>query len=126
MPTAAFQLFYVLTATFSAGKIRNSRCMIIAILQTVCITGCVMIKVLPIDQKLSRLAGLWLFGAYAAGFPLSLSIIASDVAGFTKKTTVTAILFMGYCAGNIAGPQIFFAREAPGYKVLLQSYLRRH
>lgn len=73
-----------------------------------------MIKVTPTDQKLSRLAGLWLFGAYAAGFPLSLSLITSDIAGFTKKAIVTAILFMGYCAGNISGLQIFLANEAPG------------
>lgn len=29
--------------------------------------------------------------------------------------TVTAIMFLGYCAGNIAGPQFFKAKEAPRY-----------
>lgn len=77
--------------------------MIIAILQTICIAGCI-INAIFTDQKLSRLAGLWLFGAYAAGFPLSPNLIANDVVGFTKKTTVTAILFMEYCAGDISGP----------------------
>jgi ACS family allantoate permease-like MFS transporter len=59
---------------------------------------------------------VFIFAAYAAGFPLSLSIIASDVAGYTKKTIVSAILFLAYCAGNISGPQVFFAREAPHYQ----------
>jgi len=45
-----------------------------------------------------------------------LSIIASDVAGYTKKTAVSAVVFLAYCAGNISGPQVFFVREAPHYR----------
>jgi len=37
------------------------------------------------------------------------------VAGFTKKSTVSAMLFVAYSLGNIIGPQFFLTREAPSY-----------
>lgn len=49
--------------------------------------------------------------------PVSMAIISSNVGGFTKRATVSAIYFIMYCAGNIVGPQLFFARQAPKYQV---------
>lgn len=65
----------------------------------------------------SELFGLYLFIAYAAGFPISFSMIASNVAGFTKKSVASSMVFMAYTAGNIIGPFLFFADEAPEYTV---------
>jgi hypothetical protein len=39
----------------------------------------------------------------------------TTVAGYTKKQLTGAILFTGYCVGNIIGPQTFKASEAPRY-----------
>ena len=115
MPGAAFGLFYVLSSTYLAHKFKYSRCILIAILQIIALVGCAMVYKIPMSQKWSRLGGMWLFPAYAAGLPLTLSIIASDVTGYTKKTTVLAILFIAYCTGNIVGPQLFFEDQAPRY-----------
>lgn len=79
--------------------------------------GWCLVAYLPDDNHAGRLVGTFFFSAYSNGFPLSLSIIASDIAGITKKTTVAAILFCAYCAGNIVGPQVFLSRESPRYKV---------
>lgn len=46
---------------------------------------------------------------------MSLTMVSSNVAGTTKKQLTAAILFVGYCVGNIIGPQTFIASEAPGY-----------
>jgi hypothetical protein len=81
------------------------------------IVGTLMIKEIPMSQKWARLGGLWMFGGFSVTFPLMLSITASNVAGYTKKTTVNAVFFLGYCVGNIAGPLTFFAQEAPAYQV---------
>lgn len=43
------------------------------------------------------------------------SLIASNVAGHTKKVVTNAIFLIGYCAGNIIGPQTFKDDEAPNY-----------
>ncbi|KAI1105640.1 MFS general substrate transporter [Jackrogersella minutella] len=39
----------------------------------------------------------------------------SNVAGYTKKQLTGAFLFVGYCVGNIIGPQTFIDSEAPFY-----------
>jgi MFS family permease len=123
MPSSTFGLVFVLASTYLAHRFKYSRCILMAVLQLIALAGCAMVYALPSSHKWQRLAGIWLFPAYAAGLPLSFSIIASDVAGYTKKTTVLAILFIGYCAGNIIGPQLFFAREAPRYDSAFEGIL---
>lgn len=63
----------------------------------------------------ARLAGLYL--QYLSPVPMIciLSLFASNTAGHTKKITVNAIYLIGYCAGNIVGPQTFISTQAPGY-----------
>lgn len=41
---------------------------------------------------------------------------ASNVGGYTKRTTATAFVFLAYCVGNIIGPHGFIGREAPIYQ----------
>lgn len=43
------------------------------------------------------------------------SLIASNVAGHTKKFVSNAIFLIGYCAGNLIGPQTFLDDQAPQY-----------
>lgn len=38
------------------------------------------------------------------------------MAGTTKKQLTAAVLFVGYCVGNIIGPQTFKDSEKPGYR----------
>ena len=123
MPSSAFGLLYVLASTYLAHRFKYSRCILMAVLQLIALTGCAMVYALPTYHKWARLGGMWLFPAYAAAMPLSLSIIASNVAGYTKKSTVLAVLFIGYCAGNIIGPQLFFANEAPKYESAFEGIL---
>lgn len=68
----------------------------------------------------SRYAGLLLMGIYSAAMPISMAMISSNIGGFTKKATVSAVYFIMYCTGNIIGPQLFFEREAPKYQVWVQ------
>ena len=119
MSSAAFQILYVLAGTMIAAKVPKSRCIIMGVLNLISLTGIMMVKELPTAMKLSRLGGLWLATGFAGGFPLCLSLIASNTAGYTKKTTVSAIFFVGYCTGNIVGPQTFYASEAPSYPVFI-------
>lgn len=69
------------------------------------------------SHKEARLAGFCLTVAYVANLPLSLSLVTTNVAGFTKRTVVLALVFIAYCVGNIAGPQFFITSEAPRYRV---------
>ncbi|KAJ5764585.1 MFS allantoate transporter [Penicillium manginii] len=81
----------------------------------VALVGAALVRELPEYEKWGRYAGTCLMGANSASFPLMMSMVSGNIGGFTKKTTVNALSFIAYCAGNIIGPQLFFEREAPSY-----------
>lgn len=43
------------------------------------------------------------------------TFLPSNVAGRTKKTVTSTVLFKGYCVGNAVGAQMFVAFDAPKY-----------
>lgn len=43
---------------------------------------------------------------------MSLTMISSNIAGYTKKQLTAAVVFIGFCIGNAVGPQTFRDREA--------------
>ncbi|KAL1709121.1 major facilitator superfamily domain-containing protein [Schizophyllum commune] len=47
--------------------------------------------------------------------PLMWTMVPSNVAGRTKKTVMSSIMFVAYCVGNAIGAQIFRAEDAPRY-----------
>lgn len=79
------------------------------------VTGATLIRELPVANRWGRFIGAACSAAYAINFPLVLSMVSGNVAGFTKKSIVSAVVFTAYCAGNIIGPQLFFDRETPSY-----------
>lgn len=101
----------------------------------VAIPGMLLIVALPISNNHGRLAGYYLTQASPLPFVTILSLISTNVAGYTKKTTIAAIYFISYCAGNIiglsslgldsnriqfadspkTGPQTFRPKDAPRY-----------
>ncbi|PSR87387.1 major facilitator superfamily transporter allantoate [Coniella lustricola] len=78
--------------------------------------GMLLITCLSEEYNVGRLIGYYLTQAAAASFAALLSLIATNTAGYTKKTTVAALFLISYCVGNIIGPQVFQAKDAPGYK----------
>ncbi|KAF5375749.1 hypothetical protein D9757_008969 [Collybiopsis confluens] len=50
--------------------------------------------------------------------------VPSNVGGRTKKSAVSSIMFIAYCVGNAAGPQLFLAKDAPRYWLVYQNHLR--
>lgn len=42
-------------------------------------------------------------------------MLPSNVAGRTKKSVTATLLFVGYCAGNATGAQLFQSKDAPNY-----------
>ncbi|PWY65694.1 MFS general substrate transporter [Aspergillus heteromorphus CBS 117.55] len=115
MPLGAAQIiFLVLTATL-ATLIPNTRILMMIFNTIVSTIGMILVWKLDEDNRKGRLTGLSLGAVFAVNIPLSLSIISSNVAGFTKRSTTSALLFIAYCVGNIVGPQFFYASEEPYY-----------
>ncbi|THX51312.1 putative MFS allantoate transporter, partial [Aureobasidium pullulans] len=77
--------------------------------------GMLLIVCLPLNNNIGRLFGYYLTQASPTPFVALLSLISTNVAGWTKKTTVAALYLIAYCVGNIIGPQTFRPADAPRY-----------
>ncbi|KAF2120555.1 major facilitator superfamily transporter [Lophiotrema nucula] len=66
-------------------------------------------------NKTPALIGYYLSGGIPIGWTTILGLQASNVAGSTKKITVSIIGTMAYTVGNIISPQTFQAEDAPRY-----------
>ncbi len=117
MPGGGFQLSGLAFIAITTTYVKNSRLPCMIFLVVLSLIGMIMVYTIDDQHRYARLAGLWLAAIFAADIPLSLSLIASNCGGFTKKATVNAMFFVAYCTGNIIGPQFFYTREAPKYPV---------
>ncbi|GAW25287.1 putative MFS allantoate transporter [Rosellinia necatrix] len=97
------------------GRRFNNRVLINSMGPLLAILGLFLIRFLPVENKGGRLAGYYLYQSVSSGFVCLLSLISSNIAGWTKKTTVAAMYLVAYCVGNIIGPQVFRPGDAPTY-----------
>lgn len=78
---------------------------------TICIIGAGLLVGLPSSNRWGRLVAIWLCYFQGLGFSLSLTMVSSNVAGYTKKQITGAVLFSGYCIGKYDGT-LYFLCEA--------------
>ncbi|KUM59676.1 hypothetical protein ACN42_g7465 [Penicillium freii] len=115
MPIGGAQLVFLLLTSGLASVVPKSRIIMMIVNTAVSMIGMLLIWKVDGDNQTGKMTGLCLGGVFAANIPLSLSLISSNVAGFTKKSTVSALMFAAYCIGNIARPQFFIPSEEPLY-----------
>ncbi|CAG8224764.1 unnamed protein product [Penicillium salamii] len=114
IPGGVIVFIFVLLSGVISSKVTNTRCLVMVGCNVISIIGSALVY--ATGSVGSRYAGLLLMGIYSAAMPISMAMISSNIGGFTKRATVSAIYFIMYCAGNIVGPQLFFEKEAPKYQ----------
>lgn len=67
------------------------------------------------EDKHAQFAGYCLVNLVPLVMICGLSSFASNVTGHTKKVIGNAIFLIGYCVGNLIGPQTFNESQAPSY-----------
>ena len=105
----------LIASGYAGYKLRN-RILVSMIGLTTALIGIILIVALPLHNNGGRLAGYYMTQCGPTPFVALLSLISSNVAGYTKKTTVAAIYLISYCVGNIIGPQTFRPKDAPEYR----------
>ncbi|KAF2091504.1 MFS general substrate transporter [Saccharata proteae CBS 121410] len=121
LPSSFIAFFTILATGWLSGRYQN--------ITTYLICGIVILPVIGSAIIYANVAnGVKLFGYYllATGpgaIPLAMSLVGVNYKGSTKKLTMTAVLFISYCAGNIAGPQFFIDSEAPHYPTAFRAIL---
>lgn len=115
MPLSFLQAVFTLLGGWAQTKLPNARLIVASVAMIPPIIGTVLINQLDTDNKWGRLVGVWLLAGYPTGFMVLLGLLATNVAGSTKKSMASAMVFVMYCVGQIVGPQCFKSSEAPSY-----------
>lgn len=100
IPQGAFQVFFILTATFLASKLKNMRTIIMAVYIFPTVIGAGLLWKLPRTNHNGLLLGYYIVGSFVASLVLALQMPASNVGGYTKRVTATAFVFLAYCGMN--------------------------
>ncbi|KAI1361595.1 MFS general substrate transporter [Xylaria arbuscula] len=128
IPGNVIQVLSLLASGYISSRFPNMRCAVMLVGNLVCVAAGGALVGLPVgpdgtDNRWGRLVALWLCSFQSVGFSMSLTMVSSNVAGYTKKQLTGAILFVGYCVGNIIGPQTFIEKEAPLYTSAYIAYV---
>ncbi|KAI9733486.1 MAG: hypothetical protein M1818_007234 [Claussenomyces sp. TS43310] len=122
LPASVISIITIMGTGWLASRYRNiTTYLLIAVVIPAVVGSAIIYKA---EGKGVRLFAYYCLQTGPAGIPILLGLIAANYKGITKKMTITAILFVTYCAGNIAGPQTFLTREAhEGYPTAFQAIM---
>ncbi|KAH7024794.1 major facilitator superfamily domain-containing protein [Microdochium trichocladiopsis] len=97
-------------------NVPNSRLLTASVANLLCVLCAAMMAFLPRSNTWGRLVSFWLVNAQSVGFTVSLTTISSNMAGYTKRSLASGLVFTAYCWGNFAGPFVVKPEQAPDYK----------
>ncbi|PBP21842.1 hypothetical protein BUE80_DR007342 [Diplocarpon rosae] len=122
MPFGAVQLIVILVSSYAVQKARL-KAPVLVILVIPVIAGLAMLYAIPRDNIAASLGGYYLLAFIFGSNPLIVSWIVGNTAGTTKKSLIMSIYNAGSSAGNIIGPLLFSADDAPLYLPGLRAVL---
>ena len=105
-PSGLIQIIFFVVSGFLGDRF-GQRILVSTVGLILGIVGMIIIIALPAHSPGGRLAGYYMIAGVSTVFVALFSLIATNVAGYTKKTTVAALYLIAYSAGNIIGAQIF-------------------
>ncbi|EME40593.1 hypothetical protein DOTSEDRAFT_135940 [Dothistroma septosporum NZE10] len=117
IPTGLWQVCFVVSGPWLAGRLKNARTYIMPIYLIPTIVATALLWKLPHSPSNDKglLICTYISGSFVASLVIALQLPANNVGGYTKRVTATAFVFLAYCAGNIIGPHAFLKKEAPTY-----------
>ncbi|RAK81243.1 MFS general substrate transporter [Aspergillus fijiensis CBS 313.89] len=116
-PAAVIQLSTFLVFSYIASHRPNIRLGLSMLVSVPPLIGASLLHALPLENRAGRLAGYYLTYTHTMSFTLNTSLMASNYAGNTKKATANGVIFAGWAAGLVAGPQFFLDSQAPVYEL---------
>ena len=124
IPFGAIQYIVIMVVAWAATRAREKGVTLFAILVPI-LVGLVMLYVVPRGQNHTPalLAGYYLLAFIFGANTLIVSWILANTAGTTKRSVMMSLYNAASSAGNIIGPLLFDARDAPEYRPGLRSTL---
>lgn len=123
IPSSVVSAATIAVTGWLAGRYRQLNCLLIVGVVALAVTGSALIYARAHVPLGGQLFGYFLLATGPSVLPLAMSLVQANYKGVTKKMTMTAMMFIAYCAGNIAGPQFFKTAEAPTYQTAFRAIL---
>ncbi|KAI5477381.1 MFS general substrate transporter [Pseudohyphozyma bogoriensis] len=119
-PNSAVQFVVQFIVTFPPTFIyafRNQKQHLMAFVSCVALTGVAILYVAAptLANQHLRLGGCVLLAFSGGNSAAIMSVLGTNIAGFTKKQVATSMVYMAYCVINIVTPQTFLGKESPRY-----------
>jgi hypothetical protein len=70
---------------------------------------------LPNSNKVGLLFGIYLLNSCPAMLPIIYTWNSANTSGYTKRAMRNGLTLVAFCVGNLIGPQMFQANDAPHY-----------
>lgn len=115
MPTGVIQAISSIVFALPPKWMKDVRCLCAGVCCLVPLICSIVIRKLPESHVAGRLAAYYFFYFFWGPYAVILSLPMANTSGHTKKITLNAMVFVGYCVANIVAPQTFQSSEAPGY-----------
>ncbi|KIX01809.1 uncharacterized protein Z518_09536 [Rhinocladiella mackenziei CBS 650.93] len=127
IPYGCFIILSILLCVFLNDRFpNNNRCLFILLFLCPNIAGAFGLRFVDQSHHAGRYICYLLTGPYNAAFVMILSLQIANTGGHTKKVVTNAVLFLGYCTGNIAGPFFYKTDQAPNYELGIWSMIVSH
>ncbi|GKZ22868.1 hypothetical protein AbraIFM66951_004992 [Aspergillus brasiliensis] len=124
IPASVISAATIALTGWLASRSHQWNCLLIVCIVALSITGSAIIYARAHHVPLgAQLFGYFLLSTGPGALPLIMSLLQANYRGVTKKMTITSLMFIAYCAGNIAGPQFFKSSEAPLYQTSFRAIL---
>ncbi|PWN52734.1 pantothenate transporter [Violaceomyces palustris] len=119
LPAPAIQLGVLWLSVLFIALLPNARCLTGMAIMVVPLTGNIINLILPVTKqhRRARLVATWLASVLTPVMNITLSLVASNFLGHTRKTLTSFTYFIGYCVGLIVGPQFWLSKQAPQYRL---------
>ncbi|KAF7374742.1 MFS general substrate transporter [Mycena sanguinolenta] len=118
IPQDVLGIFWLILAGYILTKFKNMRFYWVMLSTIPACIGMLVLSLVPTTHK-----NLWpKWGAYliTVTFPICSALVwstlSTNVAGRTKKSVISVVLFVAYSFGNAVGAQVFQAKWAPRYR----------
>lgn len=112
LPGYFIQLMSLIVAGLLCTRYKSLSTICVSVSSILPLIGTALIYSLPSSNNWGRIVGLWLCYTNSASLSVAMAILGQNVTGYSKKATVSVILFLGYCAGSIVSPHCFNDSEA--------------
>ncbi|KAL5340187.1 putative allantoate permease [Aspergillus crustosus] len=115
LPSGAFQIFFIWATVIGIRITKIPRCYWGMAVTIVPLVGNIGVAAIPASNKWGVVIFTWLASSISPIMVVSLSLMASNIKGNTKKSATSNAYFILYAVAAVVAPQLWQTRDAPRY-----------